>query len=950
MGVNCSKDNVIQLADDINKNMQNQGKKDSLHISTPMNLIEILGKANIEGKLKEVVAEIENKKDREGSSYLHNDKTEGGNNEIDMWLETEKTDSEARLHRYRVEMPVPFTPELIQLFLLNLKEEIFTTYNYRAESFQIVDSVIGDDLIVYVVKASFKDHNGAVKRERLVARVVKRLTNNDMLEFSQSVRVTPMVELKEYEEALSKIDNEEKVVLEGCNARKTDQGSQCTWFIRVETDEDLETEELKKNVGKILATNNDRMQLQLTRFAVTVSENDQLLWFTDDKADVKRIIDENKALLEKSKVDLEELRKTNFDMDKFEKPSNDKLNNVLLSKVPDFGKNVKDVLVKGVDQVGDIIESKLQEKKKEEEKKGEEGEKKKDDMLSKLPEYKDKAKDAVETGVKKMQDMLETKLDPKKAKEAEKKKKEEKTKEEMIAEKLPEYQQKAKDAVDQGIKKIGDIVESQLIANNKTEKKEGEENKEEGEKKEEEEKQGNSLTEKRPEMEKKAKDLLYSGVDNVFGMVKDKLGVKEEEPTKETEKTSNTDQVESNLLSKVESKVETVKEQVDDEKKQVEEQMRQKLVTELETSRNTIEKSIIQLKDQFTANKVETDNKITQLEETDVKLRTMLKDTQAKTEETQGELLENLKEKVTNTQSQLDSNSMLLGLYNREKEHYDNILDKLDNELTSLSTMKTDLSKEQTDMTELQNLLTKKSATVSTIKTTTESYKNELLTDKNKLNELISKSEAKRNELNKECVMIENELNKLDHNTELLKNNRKNSGLIVEEEIAQGEELEKTKKQIEESIKEKENETKELEKRNSVLEETIKQIDSKGEINVAEKEEAVKEMEKVKEQLVENEGAKSELGKKLELLKGEIEILESTKMNLQSTIDEIDEKIKTGAGNKKTLKNKKKKTNKKLKDTEEELNKLFETRDTLDSEIKKVDGLQQTIEKVEKSV
>ena len=38
-------------------------------------------------------------------------------------------------------------------------------------------------------------------------------------------------------------------------------------------------------------------------FAVTVSENDQLLWFTDDKADVKRIIDENKALLEKSKVD-----------------------------------------------------------------------------------------------------------------------------------------------------------------------------------------------------------------------------------------------------------------------------------------------------------------------------------------------------------------------------------------------------------------------------------------------------------------------------------------------------------------------------------------------------------------------------------------------------------------------------------------------------------------------
>ena len=361
MGLNCSKsaeDNLRTL----NNNIQRVVPNETVHVTTPLNLIEILGRKNIDESFAKIVVDLENKEDKNKGEKVLDQELPSLKNLFRLWISEGKQEGGDGLLTYRVEMNVPFSPELIQMFLLNLTEPVFKDYYLNSTGFSIVDSTIDKDTIVYLVKS--KEAEG----EKFLARVVRRLENNDMLEYSKSVKLTTLNEQPEIKKLVDQVQNEKVILKSGRDTAIVDEGTRYVWFGKFNkpTEEDQEKkEEKQKKLLKWVIEKHDGFLLRMAEFALETKETDDLLWFTDDKEDIKRVLEENRTYIKKSGIDVKELSKKQFER---------KTQDVLLSKVPDLQENVKNVLVSGVDKMENFIQNKFSNKEESENKQTEEKE------------------------------------------------------------------------------------------------------------------------------------------------------------------------------------------------------------------------------------------------------------------------------------------------------------------------------------------------------------------------------------------------------------------------------------------------------------------------------------------------------------------------------------------------------------------------------------------------
>lgn len=368
MGNICCK---IQEPDSIiNNSLSNHSKENTIDLSMQFNLIDTLGKKYIDGNLKEMLKEQDNEEIKNKDNHIANTNLLTFNNKLDVWVKfTSMENTTNLLHNYYIEMDIPFTPELIQMFYLNVSEEVFKEYNKKAASFQVTHTSISKDTIVYIIKTSTKKILLVQPKQFYIVRVVRRMNDGSMMEFSQSVKSTNLKEIKEFANCIKNFNNEGDVKFSGIHTIKNDKGSNHKIFNKIDALSGISLRILKSFIKKSIIRSNNEFMVKLAEFTLNTTENEKLVWFSDDKEDIKRILDENKELLEKNNFKVDSLNKEaqiNYQLSQtslstLSMPSNIQMKDFILSNLPEDRKGTKELFSL---KMNDMI-LKLQERIKE---------------------------------------------------------------------------------------------------------------------------------------------------------------------------------------------------------------------------------------------------------------------------------------------------------------------------------------------------------------------------------------------------------------------------------------------------------------------------------------------------------------------------------------------------------------------------------------------------------
>lgn len=336
-------------------------KEEQSFLTEPLNLIELMGREWVEECFDAIEKDFNKAEFREKKNHITSQNLVTFNNKFDLWLKlTEIPESSNKLHNYYIEIDIPFTPELIQMFYLNMTEELFKNYNKNADVFEFLNYTIDENTIVYIEKTITKKMLVVKPKQFLLVRCVRRLPNGDMIEFSKSVKRTKLKNIKEMKEILEGFDNEGENVFSGILSRRTDKGTKQMIINRIDILSGIGLIILKSFIKKALIRSNNQLMVKLAEFTLNTSENDDLIWFTDDKEEILRVLEENRKLIDNSKLNLNELNaeaKLNYQISQsnissLSRTSNIKIAEFLLSNLPTIKEEIKNYFI---EKLGDLI-------------------------------------------------------------------------------------------------------------------------------------------------------------------------------------------------------------------------------------------------------------------------------------------------------------------------------------------------------------------------------------------------------------------------------------------------------------------------------------------------------------------------------------------------------------------------------------------------------------------
>lgn len=370
MGINCCKNQ-----DELKKPyipLEAQQNSQSLAISTPIDLFDILGKQAIERGFKDAAEEIIKADAKNRGSHVVNSILPALKNNIDMWaMLSSQEGTSNKLHQYYTQQQIPFTPEMFFLFNMNASPLILKSLDPDIDIIETVNYVIGEEMILIVNRSRSKKLLVVSPKDFFIVKVIKRLPNKDIIEFNTSVQFTGLNEMDSFQHIKNEIKNEALVYLAGMQLQRDDKGSMMYSFTNVDLLSSVGLTIIKPFLKRKIKNYNDNMMSKISDFALKNSPDQDYIWFTDDKNDIQRVFSENQALLRGSNITVNVINNniTNLDdstmsINESFDPTISKLREVLLSKIPEDKIKAKEILKSTVDTIEKELELKAEKIKK----------------------------------------------------------------------------------------------------------------------------------------------------------------------------------------------------------------------------------------------------------------------------------------------------------------------------------------------------------------------------------------------------------------------------------------------------------------------------------------------------------------------------------------------------------------------------------------------------------
>jgi hypothetical protein len=305
--MSCCRENIMKEQQKIvqkNEMEENQNilKSDFIDFYT------LLGPDNIALNFETLQKKMTNNETKKDKNKILSTKLGLFKNDFDFWVEfCEQPNSSNKIHKYYMEIEYPFTAEFCFLFALNTNP---VDINDSLDKYEILNYTIKPDIIVLVCRSTTKKILVIQPRNFILIRVIKKNEDGSFEEYQKSIELTNLRDKDGVEEYLKTFENVGTIFFNATKIFKQDDPKNDWMMIQSHEVDVLSSTGLtlvkafmKKRTEKL---NNDIL-VKMTEYLITNRSFDNLLWFTKDKNDIKRIFNENLEILKKKKIDLKNI-------------------------------------------------------------------------------------------------------------------------------------------------------------------------------------------------------------------------------------------------------------------------------------------------------------------------------------------------------------------------------------------------------------------------------------------------------------------------------------------------------------------------------------------------------------------------------------------------------------------------------------------------------------------
>lgn len=296
MGLKCCKSQDNFKNEELHTSLASNSH--TLTISAPIDLFDIMSKRDIDKGFKDVAEEIIKAEAKDSGSHIIDTHLALFKSKLDMWVKLyPQAETTNKLHKYHVQANLPFTPEMIYFFNLNAPSNVLKSVDTSIESTERVNYVIGEEMILFVERYKNRQTEQMPSNEQFVVKVVKRLPNKDIIEFSTSVRFTKLKGETEFNNIIKKLTNEALVYLAGTQIQREEYGSLLCTYSCVDLLSSAELPMVESCIKNRAESYYANLITRIQEFSLNNKLPENYIWFTDDETEINRIFVENRNML-----------------------------------------------------------------------------------------------------------------------------------------------------------------------------------------------------------------------------------------------------------------------------------------------------------------------------------------------------------------------------------------------------------------------------------------------------------------------------------------------------------------------------------------------------------------------------------------------------------------------------------------------------------------------------
>lgn len=264
-----------------------------------VNYFDLLGKSNIKRFFDQSRKYfLENfKKDQ---FLILDEKLKLFQNKVVIWNKQNFCDEEnikknVKNFDYNLEMEIPFTGELMCLFIMNLNNEKMKSFDKSVKEYHILEKSIENNQICIIEKIRMCVMGEEV--ERLDMRIIKKISKIEFEEITLSLELT---ELKNSAIFENDLNNDRKLFKVNLGGQKIFMNKNKVFEINKFVQYELQTEHDNEKINLYLKNKKlyfyKNLMIEIAEFIINFQIKD-IIWFTHDKKEIERILLENKIHL-----------------------------------------------------------------------------------------------------------------------------------------------------------------------------------------------------------------------------------------------------------------------------------------------------------------------------------------------------------------------------------------------------------------------------------------------------------------------------------------------------------------------------------------------------------------------------------------------------------------------------------------------------------------------------
>ena len=366
-----------------------QFSENILNKDSNANLLEILTRKEIDELFNKIEPSLISEKVKNDKSRLLDVNLPLFKNNVKYYCTLESQENSSyKIHNYLTEMEFPYTPEIAYLYLLNLGNKAFQQLDGSISYYEVLNYSISENMICLITISKTKKVLIVQPRTFLVVRVIRRNEDGSFEEYQQSIDFTKMSDndiVKRYLKNLEDKENVGRVFFSGVKYTKTDDKWMLRYSNKVDVLSGIGLKIIKGTLKKKMKKYNDNLLKKITEFLVMNENYEDLIWFTKDEKEIKKIFSDNFQILknlklninsfgenfmnsynkkindEKKKIVQSEFVNVGEKEDEIENPTESKIRNILLSEINSKSQPSKK---KNIDSIKEVIEEEKDESTK----------------------------------------------------------------------------------------------------------------------------------------------------------------------------------------------------------------------------------------------------------------------------------------------------------------------------------------------------------------------------------------------------------------------------------------------------------------------------------------------------------------------------------------------------------------------------------------------------------